>query len=119
MDGYYSTGSGQKAMVRKSAAMLDSKSLKISPFGRDGSKRIVYRKKLKALIQNPQSKIQNCYSSRSAVTTGMRAARMAGGRPPTRPMVRANSMPMPISRGVISKAKAMFENVCQLIVEVE
>jgi hypothetical protein len=35
----------------------------------------------------------------SPATIGMRAARMAGNRPPIRPTVRASSTPWPISAG--------------------
>ena len=46
------------------------------------------------------------YSSRSATTTGARAARSAGGTPPATPMTSANASPKPSSGGVILNAKA-------------
>ena len=54
--------------------------------------------------------------SRSAVATGRRAARMAGKRPPTRPMTAAQTMPATSRTGVTAKAKATWLKVCQLIV---
>src|SRR5258706_8720335 len=51
------------------------------------------------------------YNSRRAVATGSRAARMAGSRPPMRPMMSANKIPFASNSGVILKAKARLEKV--------
>ena len=49
---------------------------------------------------------------------GTAAARMAGGRPPMMPMSKAKMMPPTSSPGVIRKAKARWEKVCQFIAPV-
>ena len=54
----------------------------------------------------------------SATDTGSRAARMDGARPPMKPINRANRMPSMSRSGVIWKANATLEKVCQLMVEV-
>jgi hypothetical protein len=51
------------------------------------------------------------YSSRRATDTGCTAARMAGRRPPSTPMTRANSTPSTSRSNVILKAKATLEKV--------
>jgi hypothetical protein len=56
------------------------------------------------------------YSSRSAVATGRRAARIAGSRPPIRPIAKAIPVPRASSAGVTRKAKATWLKLCQLIV---
>jgi hypothetical protein len=56
------------------------------------------------------------YSSRNAVATGRRAARIAGSSPPSRPIARAIDVPRIISAGVTRKAKATWLKLCQLIV---
>ncbi len=58
------------------------------------------------------------YRPRSAAATGRRAARTAGGTPPIRPIRSAKMIPWASSAGVIRKAKARWEKVCQLIVPV-
>src|SRR5580698_9788604 len=58
----------------------------------------------------------NSYSSRSATAMGLRAALTAGSRPPIRPIASAKNMPLSRRPGVIRKANARFENVCQLMV---
>src|SRR5258705_2634805 len=58
------------------------------------------------------------YSSRSATATGRQAARMAGGRPPKRPISRAKIIPARSRPGVILKANAKCEKVCQFIAPV-
>lgn len=54
--------------------------------------------------------------SRSAAAIGKRAARMAGKRPPRRPMVAAQMIALTRSFGVTVKAKAIWLKVCQLMV---
>lgn len=58
------------------------------------------------------------YSSRRAVATGVLAARIAGSRPPTIPIASAKKTPLTSNSGVILKANARLENVCQLMVAV-
>ena len=57
------------------------------------------------------------HSSRSAIATGSRAARTEGESPPMNPIKRANRIPSARRSGVMRKAKAIFENVCQFMVE--
>ncbi len=49
---------------------------------------------------------------------GRRAARMAGGSPPTMPISNAKMIPATRSGGVTLKAKAMCEKVCMFMVPV-
>src|SRR6266850_3213643 len=58
------------------------------------------------------------YKSRRAWATGRLAARMAGGMPPRTPIAKAKTTPMTRRTGVILKAKARWENVCQFIAPV-
>jgi hypothetical protein len=59
----------------------------------------------------PRKAAPDNYNSRRAVATGSRAARMAGSRPPMRPIVSAKTMPFTSNSGVILKAKARLEKV--------
>ncbi len=47
-----------------------------------------------------------------------RAARIAGGTPPTTPMRSAKTRTQAISHGVMRNAKARWENICQFMVPV-
>src|SRR6185369_1975120 len=58
------------------------------------------------------------YRSRRAAVTGSRAARIAGGTPPARPMSSAKARPKPRRSGVTRKAKARCEKVWKFMVEV-
>ena len=58
-------------------------------------------------------------AARSAMVTGMRAARMAGKSPPATPMASAHRSPWARRPGVTRKAKATWENVLKLSVESE
>src|SRR5437762_2724694 len=58
------------------------------------------------------------HSSRSVTAMRARAARTAGGTPPTSPISSANPTPHVMSMGVMRNAKARCENVCQLSVPV-
>src|SRR6267143_5339005 len=58
------------------------------------------------------------YRSRRAWATGRLAARMAGGMPPRTPIAKAKTTPMINRTGVILKAKARWENVCQFMAPV-
>lgn len=56
------------------------------------------------------------YSSRSAEAMGRRAARMAGSRPPTRPIAIAHTTPCTSNGGVTAKANVTWLKLCQFIV---
>ena len=58
------------------------------------------------------------YVSRRAAAMGSRAARMAGKRPPSRPMAAAQMIAATSSFGVTAKAKATWLKVWKLIVDV-
>ena len=58
------------------------------------------------------------HSSRSVTAIRARAARIAGGTPPTRPINSAKATPETSSGGVIRNANARCENVCQFMVPV-
>ena len=57
-------------------------------------------------------------SSRSAAAMGRRAPRMAGKRPPIRPMRTAHTIPRTSRSGVTAKAKVTWLKLCQFIVAV-
>jgi hypothetical protein len=67
---------------------------------------------------NLQTPIKQAQSSRSAEAIGKRAARMAGKIPPIEPIIIAHITPKASNTGVTRKAKAIWLNVCQLMVEV-
>jgi len=56
------------------------------------------------------------YICRKAAAMGSRAARIAGNNPPIRPIMTAQNVALTSSCGVTAKAKAIWLNVCQLIV---
>src|SRR5882724_7816939 len=65
-----------------------------------------------------KSEVQANHKSRRACATGRLAARMAGGMPPRTPIAKAKTTPMMSKTGVILKAKARWENVCQFMAPV-
>ena len=76
---------------------------------------------LRAFVSSWPALVPSClrgYNSRSAVTTGNRAARMAGSIPPKNPITRAKVRPCTRRGGVTAKANAIWVKVCQLSVAV-
>ena len=58
------------------------------------------------------------HNSRNAAEMGSRAARMAGNKPPAKPISADQAMPRQSNSGVTLKANATWLKLCQFIVEV-
>ena len=90
----------------------------ILPVAKNGRRRRPY-----LCVLGPWRLINPCLSvvnhnSRKAAAMGRRAARMAGNRPPIKPISADHTMPRTSSSGVTLKAKAIWLKLCQFIVEV-
>jgi len=80
--------------------------------------KLAWNERLILIAGMPRAVRGEHHNSRSAIATGSRAARTEGDSPPMNPIKRANRIPSARRSGVMRKANATFENVCQFIVEV-